>query len=79
MTLRLSTHPRHNDVPQGTFRPITLTLTCDAGGLFCETFEREGDQVAGYIEVAAQATQLGWLDSGNRNWCPGCAKMRRAA
>jgi hypothetical protein len=44
MTLRLSTRIEHNTLAIGMFRPITLTLTCDAAGLFCETFEREGDE-----------------------------------
>lgn len=77
--LRISTHPRHEAVPIGQFRPITLTLTCDAGGLFCEPFEREGSETAGYIEIQSQATELGWLESGRQQYCPGCAKMRRAA
>lgn len=79
MTLRIWTHPRYHDVPQGTFRPITLTLTCDAGGPFCEPFEREGSLAEGYIALASQATDMGWLDSDNRNFCPSCAKLRRAA
>lgn len=77
--LRISTHPRHDAVPFGQFRPITLTIKCDAGGLFCETFEREGSEAEGYVALQSRATAFGWLESGNRQFCPGCAKMRRAA
>lgn len=61
-------------VPLGEFRPITLRLTCDAGGLFCAPFEREGD----YVKSRAAATAQGWLESGGRFWCPSCVGSRRA-
>lgn len=69
MTLKISSQ---DDLPLGQFRPITLIITCDCGGMFCQRFEMTGDREHSYVELQHAATALGWLNRNNQWFGPGC-------
>lgn len=67
---------RMRAVSNGVPRRVTTTITCDGGGLICDTIQSDDYQTAFDI-----MRELGWIQRqddarGRRFLCPSCQKAR---